>query len=717
MAAVEKILLQFEADIQDLKSELAKVKGQLGGVEKQSETTGSKMTNTFKNIGKAIGGAFAIQQVTRFIGEIDELARKAEGIEKAFANIGRPGLLDELRKATKGTVSDLELMQSAVKASNFKIPLDQLGKMFAFAQQRARETGESVDYMVESIVLGVSRKSIPILDNLGFSAARVSEEFAKTGDMATAIGNIIDEDMSNAADMTTDAADASDQLTASIMNLKLELGKELAPALTESRKALEWFLGVAVQGAQILNASVMGVENYAVMVGERLSTDAARGAKAMENFNKFFTEHKSQFTSSKEAAEAYVEVLSKQIREYNRRMATEEAGQDLLKIERDLLAQNIDTIENYIKTLSGDGGFIYSIEYLENKLKTLNDTLLLLPIGSSEFLKVQKEIAKVQAELDSVTKKTKLDLSESLDKLPKMLSNIYDPLSELPTEIERFRAALSLIFGDVENNDEVADFFKGIEVAIEDADDANVEFFENLEKNQDLAKKNAENYRDAQFDIAKSLFSGMSDLNDQQTQRYIDNLQRQLDAGRITQGQFENERASALRKQAKQDKAYSVFRIILDTAVSIMNFLTAKPPNPFGAVAAGVAGAIQSGIAINQPLPAFAKGVVDLKGEGTETSDSIFARLSKGESVVTAKGTRQDKGLFEAANKLMLEDYINANYVLPALKEKQKSEGAMFDDYRLYLSLQNMKSNDSKNTNRIVEAIIRQKDNRRRYWA
>jgi len=340
-----------------------------------------------------------------------------------------------------------------------------------------------------------------------------------------------------------------------------------------------------------------------------------------------------------------------------------------------------------------------------------------LPIGSSEFLKVQKEIAKVQAELDSVTKKTKLDLSESLDKLPKMLSNIYDPLSELPTEIERFRAALSLIFGDVENNDEVADFFKGIEVAIEDADDANVEFFENLLKNQDLAKKNAENYRDAQFDIAKSLFSGMSDLNDQQTQRYIDNLQRQLDAGRITQGQFENERASALRKQAKQDKAYSVFRIILDTAVSIMNFLTAKPPNPFGAVAAGVAGAIQSGIAINQPLPAFAKGVVDLKGEGTETSDSIFARLSKGESVVTAKGTRQDKGLFEAANKLMLEDYINANYVLPALKEKQKSEGAMFDDYRLYLSLQNMKSNDSKNTNRIVEAIIRQKDNRRRYWA
>ena len=74
------------------------------------------------------------------------------------------------------TVSDLQLMQTAVKAANFKLPLDQLAKYLKFAQQRAIETGESIDNLVESIVLGISRKSIPIIDNLGISAQQVQEE-------------------------------------------------------------------------------------------------------------------------------------------------------------------------------------------------------------------------------------------------------------------------------------------------------------------------------------------------------------------------------------------------------------------------------------------------------------------------------------------------------------------------------------------------------------
>ena len=44
-------------------------------------------------------------------------------------------------------------------------------------------------------VLGISRKSIPIIDNLGISAQQVQEEFQKTGDFAKAVGNIIDESM------------------------------------------------------------------------------------------------------------------------------------------------------------------------------------------------------------------------------------------------------------------------------------------------------------------------------------------------------------------------------------------------------------------------------------------------------------------------------------------------------------------------------------------
>ena len=41
------------------------------------------------------------------------------------------------------------------------------------------------------------------------------------------------------------------------------------------------------------------------------------------------------------------------------------------------------------------------------------------------------------------------------------------------------------------------------------------------------------------------------------------------------------------------------------------------------------------------PTQGFATGVIGLDGDGTETSDSIDARLSKGESVLTAKATRK----------------------------------------------------------------------------
>ena len=251
MAAVEKILLQFEADIQDLKSELGDVKKQLGNVEKQTEQTGSKITNTFKNVGKAIAGAFAIREVVQFGLEAEKLARQAEGVKKAFDNIATAGTLEKLRAATKGTVSDLQLMQNAVKASNFQIPLDQLGKLFAFAQQRARETGESVDYLVDSIVLGIGRKSPLILDNLGISAVRLRSEFkglgvetAEVGDVAAAVGRIIDEEMTKAGDTTTEAADAADRAKANFENLKVAIGQQLLPALTALRTgfadSLEW---------------------------------------------------------------------------------------------------------------------------------------------------------------------------------------------------------------------------------------------------------------------------------------------------------------------------------------------------------------------------------------------------------------------------------------------------------------------------------------------
>ena len=158
-----------------------------------------------------------------------QLAREAEGVRIAFDRLDDPTLLDALKEATHGTVSEFELMKAAVKFKDFKLPLEELGSMLAFAQQKAKDTGQSVDYMVNSIVTGLGRKSKLILDNLGISAAEIDEKMKATGDMTKAVGQIIREQMASAGSYVETAADRSARATAELQNKMLELGRTFQP--------------------------------------------------------------------------------------------------------------------------------------------------------------------------------------------------------------------------------------------------------------------------------------------------------------------------------------------------------------------------------------------------------------------------------------------------------------------------------------------------------
>ena len=158
-----------------------------------------------------------------------ELAKAGEGVRIAFERLGRGDILDGLRQATHGTVTDLELMKAAVKFNDFKLPVEELGTMLAFAQQKAKDTGQSVDYMVDSIVTGLGRKSLMILDNLGLSATEIRDRMKDTGDMTKAVGAIIRDQMAAAGDYVETAADRAAQANVNLQNKMEELGRKFAP--------------------------------------------------------------------------------------------------------------------------------------------------------------------------------------------------------------------------------------------------------------------------------------------------------------------------------------------------------------------------------------------------------------------------------------------------------------------------------------------------------
>jgi len=216
------------------KKELKKIYDINEGVSKRDKW---QWLENMNKIGFAITNFFGLEQgisgiiskVTSLAQESMEVAKQAEGIEIAFRRINKPGLLENLRKETHNTVNDMQLMQQAVKFSNFDLPVEQLGKLLAFAQQQAKDTGESLDYMVNSLVDGMTRQSPKILDNLGLSAQKIKEKSAETGDFVQGVIAIIQERMEKTGDYVETAADRAAKANAGMVNAQMELGKQLSP--------------------------------------------------------------------------------------------------------------------------------------------------------------------------------------------------------------------------------------------------------------------------------------------------------------------------------------------------------------------------------------------------------------------------------------------------------------------------------------------------------
>ncbi|MFW5535368.1 MAG: hypothetical protein ACOCOU_07295 [Prevotella sp.] len=193
---------------------------------KKLNDVGFAFTNFF---GLEQGVSGIISKVASLAQESMEVAKQAEGIEIAFQRINKPGLLENLRKETHNTVNDMQLMQQAVKFANFDLPVEQLGKLLAFAQQQAKDTGESLDYMVNSLVDGITRQIPKFLEHSGISAQKIMEKSAETGDFVQGVIAIIQERMEKTGDYVETAADRAAKANARVVNAQLELGKQLAP--------------------------------------------------------------------------------------------------------------------------------------------------------------------------------------------------------------------------------------------------------------------------------------------------------------------------------------------------------------------------------------------------------------------------------------------------------------------------------------------------------
>jgi hypothetical protein len=179
------------------------------------------------------------------------------------------------------------------------------------------------------------------------------------------------------------------------------------------------------------------------------------------------------------------------------------------------------------------------------------------------------------------------------------------------------------------------------------------------EKGTKLTKstaKTAEEIQTEQIQAIQGIVGGalntigsISDILSEVTARKQEELDAALKSGALSEEEYAKQSAELKRKQFEENKAIQLATAVMQGINATLAAYTSGASIPlvgtvtgplFAALAAAFS-AVQIGMIASKQPPKFATGVIGLDGPGTATSDSIDARLSRGESVMTAKATER----------------------------------------------------------------------------
>lgn len=468
----EEIILStqhFDKKIDDVIKQVGRLKAQgnkigsgfnssMGQMIQKATGFNGSLGSIIASVGKLGGalGAFTsgVQLASWFkdaVAEGSKLAMEGEGIRIAFERLNKGDLLDNLRKETHGTVTDLELMKQAVKFNDFNLNLDQMGSFLAFAQQKAKDTGQSIDYMVDSIVTGLGRKSLPILDNLGISATAIKEKMKEGGDMTTAVAEIIKEKMEAAGGYVETAADRAKKKEVELQNELEELGRTFQP-LTETSS--NFWHSIEIGALKAINSlrplinefTELGrIMNQYDLLGGNKKIDRmignlgnGKGQKALNTYNKQLKAFDKTINNIKFKIAALGNDKSaigqgNKARLEERLAAVVRMRADYIKKANDLHNRKPQVAPtNTEDNTGGKGGSgskntveytKQSVGWLENHIAELNKQIK-LQVDSSEIKKLQDEIKATQKQLDNLLNpKSILKPDLSVLKSSNLLSN------------------------------------------------------------------------------------------------------------------------------------------------------------------------------------------------------------------------------------------------------------------------------------------------------
>lgn len=628
----------------------------------ETQSFGTVFTDMYNTVKLFIAAGVARELVTISL-NMAKLSGNVEGVEKAFARLPNSVLLlKELRESTQGTVSDFELMQKALSAQNFRIPLQNLGKLLEFATSKAQQTGQEVNHLVDYIVSGIGLRSIKRLDDLGFTANRVKEalggvtlQAASMQQVMDAVTKLMDEDLKATGGLAETSATAVGQLTTAVHELNVEVARQgtntkFIKFLTDAVDALRIY---AKAGGSITNVPV-------VLFTEEVTKLATEQAAAFVESNKALKQQDQLLDVDKKLFE-----LAQTIELYKEQNKWGLENVSVLKKEVEQLREKNKSFFG-LQKLSGEEARL--IDAKEKEIATILKSNEALGNNKAVLAEVIKLVIDYRKQL---TTKVPIDTTDvEKDKRGLVVSDLrqivdLDLKNPVTGEVGKYdKDNIIKAFNNLVNllpAGSIPPLKQPVEITpMDDWDKIGLAFSERwrdivasgLMDTTDLISATIQAEADG-YDVR---LAKLSAFYDEQILLAGDNerAKKELAIKR------DREEQALRRKAFEADKEAKRLTTIINGAAGIINAF-ATLPYPAALVASLlIAGQTASQVAVinKQQYRGFAKGVIDLQGPGTGTSDSIPARLSKGESVMTAKETEESKGILKAVRAKTLNDKV-----------------------------------------------------------
>ena len=194
------------------------------------------------------GVTFALESV-KLAGKLADLETAHKALSKA-QGLNAKVMIDQMQKATKGTVSELSLLQQANNALLLGLPVSEqdMGKLADAGRRLGRAMGIDAAKGLESLVVGIGRQSKLWLDNLGIivDTDTAYKDFAK--ELGKQVGALTDAEkklafynatmesisdkMGQLGEDTVTMTDKIEQAGVAFEKAKIKIGEMITPALT-----------------------------------------------------------------------------------------------------------------------------------------------------------------------------------------------------------------------------------------------------------------------------------------------------------------------------------------------------------------------------------------------------------------------------------------------------------------------------------------------------